>query len=142
MLNNVSKHMTTQVLRVAPDAPVSDVLEAMRTKSIRHVAVTDARGELRGVISDRDILGMALGPLSWLPDDERQRHLAEMQAYQLMTEQPVTIGPSESLSTAAERIVTHKIGCLPVVEHGQLMGILTESDFARLTAQGVLVEAA
>ena len=50
----------------------------------------------------------------------------------VMTCDPVTIGPDAPLAEAARRMLEHQIGCLPVVEAGKLVGILTESDFVRL----------
>ena len=54
---------------------------------------------------------------------------------EVMTNNPVTIAPDASVGDAAREMLERKIGCLPVVESGRLVGILTESDLVRLAAQ-------
>jgi CBS domain-containing protein len=54
---------------------------------------------------------------------------------EVMTTQILTARPDESLASAARRMLEHKIGCLPVVEDGKLIGILTEADFVSAIAR-------
>ena len=54
----------------------------------------------------------------------------------MMTTDLVTVGPDTDIRSAAQIMFAKKLGCLPVVEHGRLVGILTESDFVRLFAEG------
>ena len=53
-----------------------------------------------------------------------------------MTEDVITANGDENVAEAARRMLEHKIGCLPVVEEGRLVGILSESDLLRLVAEG------
>ncbi|MCB9663054.1 MAG: CBS domain-containing protein [Alphaproteobacteria bacterium] len=126
--------MTTDPRTVGPTAPVDEVVGLMHDGSMRHLFVVDDGGHLLGLISERDLLGRALGPLSWLTDDERDQALHELLAREVMTEEPDTVTPDTRLADAARLLRDRKHGCLPVVDGGRLVGVLTEHDFVRLAA--------
>lgn len=113
--------MTREVVTVAPDATVADALETMRSNNIRHVPVLD-RGRLVGVVTDRD-LRLALDA-----DGGGARDTA---VAEVMSAPPVTAGPDTPIETAAEILAGRRLGCLPIVDDGELVGILTESDLLR-----------
>lgn len=116
----VRGRMTRDVITVHPEATVAEALELTRGHNIRHLPVMDAR-ELKGIVSDRD-LRMAMGP---------DADLESVTVSDLMTAKAVTTPPETPVETAAQLLVEHRIGCLPVVEDGELVGILTESDLLR-----------
>jgi CBS domain-containing protein len=66
----------------------------------------------------------------------QQRLLEQLQVKEVMTNEPVSIGPDARLREAAALMLERRIGCLPVVEDGRLVGILSESDFLRRVAEG------
>jgi CBS domain-containing protein len=67
--------------------------------------------------------------------------LASVHVRELMTADPYTIGPTESIQLAAGRMVEHRISCLPVVDQGRLVGLVTEADFvSRVVAEGRTTE--
>jgi CBS domain-containing membrane protein len=125
----VRDHMTTQVLTVQPLLPVSEVKALLEQGPIRHLPVVDASGALVGLISDRDLIGRALGPMSWFTDDEVKEALQNMPARDLMTPDPQTVAPDATMVDAARFLMSRPFACLPVVEAGKLVGILTERDF-------------
>jgi acetoin utilization protein AcuB len=130
----VADWMSRHPLSVSADLSVLAAYERMRVNNIRHLAVTqDTR--LIGVITRSDI-EQAMPPAH----DEAARlaarsDLAGMIVAQLMSAQPHTATPAMSVGTAAAIMLRHRIGSLPVVENGRLVGILTESDILRLVAE-------
>lgn len=129
MTVRVADQMTTRLVTVAPDTPVTEVLALMHAHHIRHLPVVDADGGLRGLITDRDLLGRASGPMSWFDDDERDAALAAMRALEVMTDEVTTVTPTTALADAGRVLLDRKVGCVPVVDGDRLVGIVTEADF-------------
>lgn len=112
--------MTREVVTVSPGATVADALDLIRTHDIRHLPVVDG-GRMVGIVTDRD-LRLALEP------DGRP---AGASVEDVMTRSPIEVAPGTPIESAAALLSEHRIGCLPVVEDGVLVGILTESDVLR-----------
>lgn len=112
--------MTREVVTVTPTATVADALELIRNHNIRHLPVLDA-GRVVGVATDRD-LRLALEPGSTPADATVQ---------DIMTTSPVAVSPDTPIESAAALLSEHRIGCLPVLEDDELVGILTRSDLLR-----------
>jgi len=110
--------MTSTVVSVGARESISHVLSMMDERRIRHVPVVDEQRTVVGVVSQRDVLQRALFQHSGTVNDIMSWHIE-------------TIGPDDDISVAARIMLEHKYGCLPVVEHGRLAGILTEADFVR-----------
>ena len=115
--------MTSAVVSVGPDEPIDAVENLMERKRIRHVPVVDGAGRVLGVVSQRDVIQRAL-----LEDTGV--------ASEIMAWKTETIEADEPLSKAARLMLGQKYGCLPVVEHGRLAGILTEADFVKYVVGG------
>lgn len=130
----VRDHMTTDVLTVAPEATMADVVALLKTRHVRHLPVVDADGHVLGILSDRDVRARVTGPLSWLPDAEIDDAMRKMLAREVMTDEPITLPVDASMAQAAQVLLDKEISCLPVVDDGKLVGILTERDFVRAVA--------
>jgi CBS domain-containing protein len=91
-------------------------------------------GELVGVVSERDLLRASLSELSEHRDAERRMFLHVVEISRVMSSPPVVIGPDATIREAALLMADRKIGCLPVVEGGRLIGIVTETDVLRWVA--------
>lgn len=113
--------MTREVVTVSPDATIAEALEEIRTHNIRHLPVVDG-GRLAGVITDRDLR---------LAVDPGGGGGAESTVGELMTKSPIVTAPDVPIESAAALLSEHRIGCLPVVEDEELVGILTDSDLLR-----------
>jgi len=118
----VSDLMTTSLVTVTPATAVSQADADMRSAGIRHLLVVDDRQHLVGILSNRDLLG----PLS--RTGGKTAHVGDV-----MTRAVKTVTADGSARRAAALLLEHKIGCLPVIgEEGQLVGVVTETDFLRL----------
>lgn len=111
--------MSKQVVRVAPETPVAAAREKLRTDEISHLVVMDGK-RLAGVISEKDLNGAG--------DDKP--------VAAVMTRRVVTIEPAATVRRAAGILHGRGIGCLPVVDDGALVGILTTSDILTALAKG------
>lgn len=132
----VSDVMRTDVRTLGRNDKLSTAEDVMKQDRIRHLPVLDADGKLCGVVSQRDLFrGMllrALGYGSRLEEKLLEGHVVK----EAMVEDVVTTTPDTPLEQAARLMLEKKIGCLPVVDEGQLVGILTESSFVELYAGG------
>ena len=106
--------MTRGVLAIRPTTFVRDAVQRMEENNLRHLLVLQ-EGVLVGVLSSRDIPSLDGAAMP-------------VQAHRCMSKDVVTIGPDEPLLVAAARMGVHKIGCLPVVEGGKVVGIVTTYD--------------
>ena len=118
----VADIMSTDLFTVGPDDLLDVATSVMAWKHIRHVPVEDADGQLVGLVSHRDLLAM----LARTPAD-RPRTVRE-----LMRPEPRTVTPATSCADALRLLQDPEVGCLPVVERGRLIGIVTDRDFLGL----------
>lgn len=128
----VGQIMSVAPTCIRPDLTVLELVKLFHSKRFRHLLVTDERGRLAGVISDRDVLGR-LGPM----DATDQAALVQTTAAQVMSTDLITSSPRMGLAEAVEIMVDHGIGCLPVLAGETLVGILTNTDL-HLTLQALL----
>jgi len=123
----VRDHMTTKVFTIRMDKKLLAVDEIMGWAHVRHVPVVDAQGKLAGLLSQRDVLRSTLSDLASTPVDRRNQ-LGHVSLADVMRREVLTVGPGESVQAAARLMRQHKYGCLPVVEDGRVVGIITEHD--------------
>ncbi|MDO8434246.1 MAG: CBS domain-containing protein [Candidatus Binatus sp.] len=111
--------------------------DIMRLGRIRHLPVVDDDGQtLVGVVSQRDLFRDALAHALGYGRHAQRAVLGTLSVKEVMSSDVITTSPDTSLVEAARILTERKIGCLPVVEHGRLVGILTEGDFVALIARG------
>jgi CBS domain-containing membrane protein len=107
--------------------------DLMNLGRIRHTPVLgDDSDEVVGILSQRDLFHGALARAIGYGSHAQQKLLTHLAVKDVMTRDPITTTPDTPLAEAARVMLERKIGCLPVVESGKLVGILTESDFVRL----------
>lgn len=111
--------------------------DIMRLGRVRHLPVIDDDGALLvGIVSQRDLFRDALAQALGYGRHAQQKILDTLAVKDVMATEVVTIKPDAPLVEAAKLLTERKIGCLPVVENGRLVGILTEGDFVALIAHG------
>jgi acetoin utilization protein AcuB len=126
----VREVMSGAVLSVTPETPVAETRRLMQRERIRHVLVLDG-GRLAGIVSDRDIRLTLPSPATTLSVWEMNDLLMKLTAAEIMTSPVTTIAPDREVHEAAQLMIDHKIGALPVLEGGRLVGIVTETDLLR-----------
>jgi acetoin utilization protein AcuB len=126
----VGNHMTQNVLTVQLHTPHRDALDLMRTRKIRRLPVMDG-DRLVGIISEKDLLSTAPSPATSLSVYEIYTLLDKLTMDKIMTHPVVTVGPDCPLQDAAQIMIERRIGCLPVMVSGKLVGIITETDIMR-----------
>jgi len=127
---NVRDLMTTSPITVGPETPVVDARQLMIDKRFRHVLIADGP-KLLGIVTDRDIRLNLPSPATSLSVWEINYLLARLTVASVMTKSLVTVSPRQDTREAALLMLDHKIGALPVVDGGQLVGIITETDLLR-----------
>lgn len=119
----VEDSMTREVTTLAPETTAEEALGLSRRERIRHFPVLE-NGTLVGVVSDRDLRSAT--PV--LGDPGRAAALKEILVSQVMSRELVTADSRDPIEFAANVMRERHIGCLPVVEEGDLVGIITSSD--------------
>ena len=112
---------------VEPEAPLRTVYRLMTEHRIRHIPVVSADG-LVGVISDRDVREALPSPTTPASATEFAAAMDRVAVWEVMAEQVVTVTPRTPVAQAVHLLADRKIGCLPVMDAGQLVGIVTETD--------------
>jgi acetoin utilization protein AcuB len=116
----VRNWMTAPVLSLLPAATVSVALDFLQKRRVRRAPVVED-GRLLGIVTLGDLTGSG----------KKHGDKAVTTLANVMTRNPVTVEPEETLESAAQKMLTKKISGLPVVDGGKLVGILTESDLFR-----------
>lgn len=123
--------MSPEVTTLGRNDALSIADDVMRLGRIRHLPVVDDDGQLVGIVSQRDLFRGALARALGYGAHAQQKLLGQLLVKEVMTNDPVTIGPDAPLAEAARLMLERKIGCVVVVEGGRVVGILTESDFVK-----------
>ena len=118
--------MSRDVFTVSPDDLIDLAASVMDWRHIRHVPVEDREGRLVGLVTHR-------GLLRNLCKGNREGGLITVR--EVMIANPLTVVPSTSSLEAIEVMRCNRVGCLPVVEGDQLVGIVTSYDFLEATAR-------
>jgi acetoin utilization protein AcuB len=133
--------MTSVLVTVEPSTQLLDAALALRSHSIRHLPVLEG-GKLVGLLSDRDIQRSAPSRLIPITEEGYNAVFERNTVNRVMTRDPVVISPDAVLAEAIVLMQQSRCGSLPVVDHGELVGILTRGDLLEalhriLTGKGV-----
>ncbi|KAA3628390.1 MAG: CBS domain-containing protein [Proteobacteria bacterium] len=124
----VEQIMTKDVVAVTVDTAVPELERLMREKRIRHLPVIKSNGTLAGIVSHRDLQRVAPSPASTLSQGEATYLLAKLLAEEIMHKEVVTCAPTTLVEEAGKLMRRQKVGSLPVVDNGKLVGIVTGMD--------------
>ena len=128
--------MTAKPITVSPDMPMLQARQRMVDERIRHLIVVED-DRVVGIVTDRDIRLNLPSPATSLSVWEINFLLAKLTVGAVMTFAVLMVESERPIAEAARIMIDHKIGALPVVDDGRLVGIVTESDFVRAMARPV-----
>ena len=131
--------MTSYVATLKRNDKLTLADDVMRLGRIRHLPVLDSDGEVVGILSQRDLFRGSLARALGYGEHAQKKVLDSLVVKEVMTTDVATTAPDVPLAEAARTMLTRKIGCLPVLEGGKLVGIVTEADFVALAARGGIV---
>jgi acetoin utilization protein AcuB len=131
----VQDWMTRDIITVTSQATLPQARHLMEENGIRHLPVVDD-GRLVGIVTWGDIREASASDATALSVYELRYLLDALTVGYIMTPHPITVTPHTTVARAAQILLERKIGCLPVVRHGKLVGIITESDIFRLVVLG------
>jgi len=123
----VGQFMTRDLFTVQPDDLVDLAANVMDWEHVRHVPVEDDEGHLVGLVSHRRLIRLLA------QGDARSGE--PVPVARIMKLDPVTVTPDTPTLNAIALMRSHRVACLPVVERGKLVGILTERDLIEVAAQ-------
>jgi acetoin utilization protein AcuB len=127
--------MAHELVTITLDTTLPEATRLMKDYHIRHLPVMEGE-KLVGIVTWGDIREASASDSTTLSIYELNALLDTLYASFFMTRQPITIGPDAEVAEAAQTMLENKIGCLPVVSEGRLVGLITESDIIRVVMLG------
>lgn len=124
----ISDYMSKSPICVATDTSVTEARAIMAREKINKLPVLDKNSNLVGIITKNDLAKAAPSAATTLDIYEMGYLLSKLKVEKVMTKNPVTVSPDEVIEEAARIMADKEIGCLPVVQDGVLVGIITETD--------------
>lgn len=131
----IERKMTKNPVTCSPDLSIQDAQELMKKEHVHRLPVLDKNGKLVGVISEKDILKAAPSPASTLSAYETNYLLNKLTVKKIMSRNPVTITKDTTVEDAATIMIDQDLSCLPVLEEGKLIGIVSKSDLFKLLVE-------
>jgi acetoin utilization protein AcuB len=123
----VRKKMKKDLITITKNERMTVAKKILEEKNIRHLPVVEGK-KLIGLVTNMDIRKAEASPATSLEVRELHYLLDKLTVGEIMTRNVITISPDVSVEEAATILHDNKIGCLPVVEDGNLVGIITEND--------------
>ena len=128
----VRERMSKNPYTITADTPIDETLRKMHELHIRRFPVLDKGGKLVGIVSEKDLLYASPSPATTLSIYEMHYLLSKLKVAEVMKRDIITVTEDTPVEDAARIMTDRKIGSLPVVRDGQLVGIITESDLFKL----------
>jgi acetoin utilization protein AcuB len=126
----ISKVMTRNVITIDKDADIFTAQEKLFKHRIRHLPVVEKNNLLIGIVTDRDIRSAL--PSSQLADKDKLEKITSYKIEDIMTKNPVSISPLDTIQDALLLLQRKRFGALPVVDNqGKLIGIISIRDLLR-----------
>jgi acetoin utilization protein AcuB len=123
----VGERMSRPVISVTPETPINEALAMFREEHIRRAPVMKD-GKLVGIVSERDLLNASPSPVTTLSIWEMHYLISKVTINQVMSKKVITVDQDTPIEEAARIMADKKIGGVPVVSAGKVVGIITETD--------------
>ncbi len=135
-LSQVNDWMTRSPITISSNATLAQAYDLMQEQGVRRLLVVDR--EFQGIVTLSDILRAI--PLrdemrSETSDRETRLLMTSRKVQEVMAYDPVTVDPEDTIQEAAERMLEYEVSGLPVLDGGNAVGIITESDIFRLVVE-------
>ena len=130
----VKEIMMGAPVTLKPDDTLNLANDIMSLGRIRHIPIVE-NVRLVGILSQRDLFGAAVSTVFKLRVKEERDLLKSFRIEEVMHKRVVTAAPDTTIQEAARLMAEKKIGCLPIVEGGKLVGLVTSTNILRYLAQ-------
>lgn len=124
----VEERMKHPVLSITPEVPVQEALLRMKKDKVRRYPVVDKRGKLVGIVTESDLLNASPSEATTLSVWEIHSLLSRITVERVMAKKVVTVKANDTIEEAARLMANSKVGGLPVLRGGKIVGIITETD--------------
>lgn len=127
----IKERMSKPVISVPPDMPILDALKLMQREKIRRVPVLKD-GKMVGIVSDKDLLNAGPSDATSLSVWEMNYLMSKIQVRDVMTREVRSVAEDTPIEEAARIMADNKIGGLPVMRDGKVVGLITETDLFKI----------
>jgi acetoin utilization protein AcuB len=127
----VGKRMSTPIVTVTPDLPLTEAIALMRQENIRHLVVVE-KHKMVGLVTQSDLESAMPSKATTLSIWEINYLIDKITVENVMVQEVITATEDTPVEEAARIMVDNKISCLPVVRGEEVVGIITETDLFRL----------
>ena len=125
--------MTSEVFVLHATQTLELVRSLMRIKHVRHVPIVEPDNTFVGLMTHRDLLAQTISYLAEVDESEQEYLDRHIHIMNIMKTDVLTAHSEMDVCEAISLLLENKYGCLPVVDNGKLVGIVTEADFMKLT---------
>jgi acetoin utilization protein AcuB len=126
----VREIMMSSPVTLKPDDALALASDVISLGRIQHIPVEED-DRLLGLLSERDLMGTATTEIFWLKHKQKSALLKSVLIKDVMKKKVITVGPDTKIKDAAHIMADKKIGCVPVVSGGALVGLVTTTDILR-----------
>lgn len=133
----VGSVMRTNLVTVSPGTTLSEAMDTLREKEIGHLLVIDTKGDLVGIVSDRDIKQNWASPATTLSTHELNYLLDQVTVEMLMIKNVITLDTATTIERAASVMQDSRISAIPVMHDEKLVGIITAHDVMGVLLEGI-----
>ena len=127
----VGERMSHPIISITPDMPLHDALNMFKREHIRRAPVVKD-GKLLGIVSDHDLLNASPSPASSLSVWEMNYLLSKITVKEVMSKKVLIVDETTPIEEAARVMADNKVGGLPVMRDGHVVGIITETDLFKI----------
>lgn len=127
----VGERMSRPVISVSPDAPINEILAMFRKEHIRRAPVMKD-GKLLGLVTEGDLSNASPSAVTTLSIWEMNYLISKVKVKDVMTKKVITVTSDTPIEEAARIMADKKIGGVPVVNEGKVVGIITETDLFKI----------
>jgi len=133
----IGRIMHTQLVTVHPETTLVEARRLIEQHHIEHLLVVNTKGQLAGIVSDRDLKQNWASPATSLSTHELNYLLQKVAVGSIMVKTVVTVTPDTTIERAAYIMQTNSISSLPVMAGAELVGIVTRTDVMAVLLQAI-----